>query len=89
MAGSYNHAVSKRAGKLLNNQNFTGMIENLGDAYEMAEEMYGMIHYLAAKVERLTDDQMQKDIVEEARKNYRRGLQMSPGVQPESRTTTV
>lgn len=86
MAGSYNHAVTPNNGKLLNNQNFSGMVENLGDAYEMAEEMYGMIHYLAARVELLTAvDQNHKQIVEEARVNYRRGIQMSPGIQAPNR----
>jgi hypothetical protein len=34
MAGSYNHIVNNK-GDLLNNERFVGMIENLGDAYEM------------------------------------------------------
>jgi hypothetical protein len=46
MAGSWQHATTK-GGKLLNNERFCGMIENLGDAYEMAEEMYGMVWWLA------------------------------------------
>lgn len=46
MAGSYQHMVN-RNGRLLGNERFTGMIENLGDAYEAAEECYGMIWFLA------------------------------------------
>lgn len=89
MAGSYNHAVTNNRGKLLNPTNFVEMIDSLGDAYETVEEMYGMIHYLAARVELLTTiDQSHEQIVEEARVNYRRGLQMSPGIQAPSRQVT-
>lgn len=73
MAGSWNHAVTKNY-KLLNNENFCDMIENLGDAYEMAEEMYGMIWFLA-------DGDAAR--VEEARRAYKVGLNLSPGQQPE------
>lgn len=83
MAGSYNHVVTNNRGKLLNPQSFVGMVDSLGDAYETVEEMYGMIHYLAARVELLTAvDQNHEQIVEEARANYRRGIKMSPGIQP-------
>jgi hypothetical protein len=47
MAGSYNHCVAKD-GQLLVNEDLIQMVENLGDAYEALEEMYGMIWYLAA-----------------------------------------
>lgn len=53
MAGSWNH-MTTRSGKLLNNKNFCGMIENLGDAYEAAEECYGMVQVLAHQLA-LTD----------------------------------
>jgi hypothetical protein len=46
MAGSYRHATTDD-GRLYSNEKFVQMIENLGDAYEMAEEMYGMIWWLA------------------------------------------
>jgi hypothetical protein len=46
MAGSYHH-MTTRSGKLLNNESFCDMIENLGDAYEAAEDCYGMIWWLA------------------------------------------
>ncbi len=65
MAGSYEHAVTK-AGNLRSSDSWT--IENLGDAYEMAEEMYGMIWWLA----RESDDP--GAAVEEARQRYRDGL---------------
>lgn len=74
MAGSYNHVVNHK-GQLLNNENFVNMIENLGDAYEMAEEMYGMIWFLA-------DGSANK--VEAARKFYIVGTEMSPGKEPDA-----
>lgn len=72
MAGSYSHAVADD-GQLLVNEQFVDMIENLGDAYEMAEEMYGMIWWLAG------GDATQ---VERARQNYQEGIQhYSPGAE--------
>lgn len=73
MAGSYNHCVTK-SGRLLSNESFVDMIENLGDAYEAVEEFYGMIWFLA------NGDASR---VEEARIAYRDGLNMSPGVEDE------
>lgn len=35
--------MTTRKGKLRNNATFCGMIENPGDAYEAAEECYGMV----------------------------------------------
>ena len=69
MAGSYAHIVTK-SGKLRAPGKFIGMIENLGDAYEMAEELYGMIWLLAAG---------DADLVEDARKRYSEGLRLAPG----------
>jgi|tagenome__1003787_1003787.scaffolds.fasta_scaffold19542169_2 hypothetical protein len=46
MAGSYTHIIEDD-GNFVDNDTFVDMIENLGDAYEMAEEMYGMIWFLA------------------------------------------
>lgn len=46
MAGSYPHII-ENDGNFVDNETFADMIENLGDAYEMAEEMYGMIWFLA------------------------------------------
>ena len=45
MAGSYNHCTSEDGGFI--GEEFTSMIENLGDAYEACEEMHYMIRYLA------------------------------------------
>ena len=42
MAGSYHHVVDSD-GLLLSNRKFIGMIENLGDAYEMAEDRVGRL----------------------------------------------
>jgi hypothetical protein len=71
MAGSYSHATDE-VGNLRDNESFAGMIENLGDAYEMAEEMYGMIWWLADQA--LGD---LRDLVEQARQNYRAGLEIA------------
>jgi hypothetical protein len=74
MAGSYNH-VTTRSGNLRDNDSFVQMIENLGDAYEAVEEMYGMIWYLAnidAPPEGLPAMR-----VEEARENYKEGLKIA------------
>jgi beta-lactam-binding protein with PASTA domain len=79
MAGSYNHVVTKK-GKLLNPKNTLSMIDSNGDVYETIEEMYGMIWDLAddvAEARGVTIEQA----VEEARKNYARGLDRSPGIQ--------
>ena len=51
MAGSYNHCC-KDDGTFIgydedDDDAFTDMIENLGDAYEACEEMHWMINYLA------------------------------------------
>lgn len=81
MAGSYSHATTKR-GKLRSNESFVGMVENLGDAYEMAEEMYGMIWYLANAVTVTAGTPGDEAaLVDLARENYQLGLRVSPGVQ--------
>lgn len=46
MAGSYDHIVNKK-GKFIRNEKFINQIDNLGDAYEMAEECWHMIQILA------------------------------------------
>jgi hypothetical protein len=75
MAGSYRHATTDD-GKLLSNKDFIEMIENLGDAYEMAEEMYGMIWWLA---DQIAAPPATDRFVELARQNWQRGIEMSPG----------
>jgi hypothetical protein len=74
MAGSYNHAIDDD-GNLSSNESFADMIENLGDAYEMAEEMYGMIWYLAST----SDDP--RAAVEAARSNYKAGVEFASTVE--------
>lgn len=72
MAGSYSHVVYSD-GTLRDNDDFVNSIENLGDAYEMVEEMYGMIWFLANG---------NPDLVEVARTNYRLGVEhFAPGDQ--------
>lgn len=83
MAGSYDHAVADD-GQLLRPQDFTGMVENLGDAYETVEEMYGMIWYLADWVTRDAGGRA-AEVVELARQSYLNGLSISPGT--DGRTT--
>lgn len=53
MAGSWDHMTTTPGGKLLNNEKFCGMIENLGDAYEAAEDCYGMVWWLADQLANL------------------------------------
>lgn len=86
MAGSWRH-MTTGSGKLRNNETFTGMIENLGDAYEAAEECYGMTWFLAAWVARLLNPDQEAmsrpyilDIVHQAEAGYQDGLALG-GVQ--------
>lgn len=77
MAGSYKHVVTD-SGRLRNNDSFVLFIENLGDAYEAVEEMYGMIWLLASEQSTTADLAV---IVEDARDRYTEGLALSPGVE--------
>jgi hypothetical protein len=74
MAGSYKHAVTA-SGNLVSPERIGNAAENLGDAYETIEEMYGMIWYLAARVS--GDPAGRVAAVEDARVNYRRGLEIA------------
>ena len=74
MAGSYNHCVDGETGKLYVNEDLIQMVENLGDAYEAIEEMYGMIWWLANQT-----DHPPEVMVEDAHRAYQDGLVMSPG----------
>lgn len=83
MAGSYNHVVEKNGG-LSSNKRVVGMLENGGDVFEAVEEMYGMIWYLANKLE-MSGGYSGKNYaieearaVEEARTHYKEGLVISP-----------
>lgn len=81
MAGSWEHMVT-REGRLLNNENFCGMIENLGDAYEAAEECFGMVWWLAGQLADIEDPVGQPArgqvlaIVRQAQESYRDGLRL-------------
>lgn len=89
MAGSWDHMTTSK-GKLLNNEQFTQMIENLGDAYEAAEECYGMVWYLAsALANSYAQGSLQPvkradalSLIEEAEASYQDGLRIG-GVQKE------
>lgn len=76
MAGSYKHAVTDD-GRLRNWRTMTIATETQGDAYETIEEMYGMIWFLAGG---------DPSRVEQARQNYKRGIQLSPGRMAENGT---
>lgn len=89
MAGSYRHVTSSKTGKLVAPTDSIGGVENLGDAYEAIEEMYGMIWWLASQWDHDLDQlkgvgpydvaASVAQFVEEARQNYREGLEVSPG----------
>lgn len=85
MAGSWNHMVTG-SGKLRNNETFTGMIENGGDAYEAAEQCYGMIWWLAEALAAVQDGTRGRarilDVIGQAREHYKDGLRLG-GVQRE------
>lgn len=74
MAGSYNHIVTDQ-GNLVSNERFVKVIENLGDAYETVEELYGMIWWLAHSHRNLDISPVEK--VEHARQYYQDGLQLA------------
>lgn len=87
MAGSYNHVVNDD-GNLGSHEFVVDMLENGGDVFEGVEEMFGMIWYLASKAVGPWDQEADvraqkeradkvKDWVEEARQNYKKGLEIS------------
>lgn len=76
MAGSYRHATDDQ-GRLRNWHTMGIATETGGDSYETIEEFYGMVWYLANG---------NPARVEEARQNYERGIEMSPGRQPDDET---
>ena len=65
MAGSYQHIIDEN-GAFAGHQH---LLDTGGDVYEALEEIYGMIWYLA------NGDAAR---VEEARRNYTRGLELAP-----------
>jgi hypothetical protein len=76
MAGSYSHCVDD-AGRLRDPEPFADMIENLGDAYEATEELYGMVWWLAARLS-VHSGATPAELVEDARVNYSAGVELSP-----------
>lgn len=74
MAGSWQH-MTTRSGELRNNESFCNMIENLGDAYEAAEECYGMVQWLANEFSVLTGAS-KTQIIREAEGHYQDGLRI-------------
>lgn len=79
MAGSWNH-MTTRSGKLRNNESFCDLVENLGDAYEAAEECYGMVNYLAAVLADELPGVSRQDLIRRAEEHYKEGLDIG-GVQ--------
>jgi hypothetical protein len=72
MAGSYNQIITEQ-GDLVSAKAFIEQIKNLGDAYEMTEEMYGMIWWLA-HMSQDSPAMLPEEMVEMARQNYAQGL---------------
>jgi hypothetical protein len=84
MAGSWQH-MTTGTGRLRNNESFCGMAENLGDAYEAAEECYGMVWYLAARIAEVRGPGRPSRgevlaVIREAEARYKEGLKLG-GVQ--------
>lgn len=91
MAGSYKHIVTDQ-GNLVSNETFVGMIENLGDAYEMTEEMFGMIWWLAfvsRDPKPWWTEMTISERIEDARKHYKEGIRLAKmanrGEEPDER----
>ena len=70
MAGSYGH-ITADDGRFLG---VHSLLDHMGDAFEALEECYGMIQWLAGGDRRR---------IEEARENYRAGLQIGGVVDPD------
>jgi hypothetical protein len=77
--------MTTETGKLLNNENFCGMVENLGDAYEASEECFGMIWWLAGCVAKFEADErgvsdVYRDevlgVIKRAASNHKEGLKL-------------
>lgn len=78
MAGSWHHAIDEQ-GRLLNSFELSDMLENGGDVHEFAEEVYGMVYYLAGRLIAHEPGGLES-LIEEARMNYREGISVSPGL---------
>ena len=75
MAGSWNHALDDD-GSLLDSEDLAGMLENGGDVWEFAEQVYGMVWVLASTIS-TTVELDPEDIIESARENYKQGLKFA------------
>jgi len=53
MAGSWDHMTTD-SGKLRNVESFHDMLGTGGDVYEAAEECFGMVQWLASRLESIT-----------------------------------
>ena len=81
MAGSYNHIVEED-GNLRNDEAVVYSLRTGHDVFEIIEEMYGMIWYLAGGMAGLESNEIEPDrqagitkgLVEAARQNYKEGL---------------
>lgn len=83
MAGSYEHAVNDDGSLRDPGDLFREGVENLGDAYEVVEELYGMVWFLARQLELPMPPRMSKESwVDLAKKNYSRGVELSPTDRP-------
>lgn len=79
MAGSYNH-VTDDDSSLAPNAYIRERLDTMGDAIETIEELYGMIWYLASvgKYHAKLGSASPVEIVEDARENFKLGLEASP-----------
>lgn len=76
--------MTTQSGKFRSNSSFVGMIENLGDAYEAAEECFGMVQLLAHTLElasgpdgyRPMPHRSRQEWIEWACANYMTGLKI-------------
>lgn len=68
MADPFGHIASSD-GQILGLEEFVKTIDNPGDAYEMVEEMLGMIRHLANRIAQATGEDP-TTIIESARKQF-------------------
>jgi hypothetical protein len=68
----YSHIVDSE-GRLLDPDRFSGAVPDLKGAYELAEQLYGMVWWLAAAFQEHCIDLD----VEDARKNYKQGIEIA------------
>jgi phosphoribosylanthranilate isomerase len=79
MGGSYQHVVSsseRTLGQLLDPRDLDETLENPGDVWEAVHEMFGMIWFLAGHL----NPDNPASAVKLAKRNYRSGIEISPGV---------